>query len=271
MIGESAKQAAKTVKTGTRSLEMTKEMWRAVADASSKADALGLAPPIAEGCRLLASRANYYLGEPEDRHGRVRGKLTCKEWVAFQHLVTEFPDASPHLKALAQALGEAGTGQGVIVREKAAPKNQDTQAHQDAKMVCNPDSLGYIIAVINTMVALSDPRILTPEQMAVLEDKTGGLARERIKKIGECVASAKVKMAAMRDTLLKTPGGTPVSLTLHSMESVCVYSLLRSFLATKIRVGDEQTAEKCHRLIKCAVRFFGRMWGANDEVLNEFQ
>jgi len=271
MIGESAKQTGETAKTGTRSLEMTKEMWRAVADASSKVDALGLTPPIAEGCRIFAARAKYYLGEPENRHGRVRGELTCKEWTAFQHLVTEFADAAPPLKALAQALGEVGTGQPLIVREKAGPKNQDELARHDVETVCNPESLKCIITVINTMVALSDPRILTPDQMAVLEDKTGGLARERIKEISECVASAKAKITALRDTLLNAATGTPVSLTLHSMESACVYSLLRSFLATKIRIGNEQTAENCDRLLKSAVRFFGRMWGANDEVLKEFQ
>ena len=262
MLGKSAKQATKTGKT--RSLEMAREMWQSVADASSKADTLGLTTPIAEGCRLLASRANYYLGEPENKHGRVRGELTCKEWTAFQYLVTEFSDAAPPLKALAQALGECGIDQPLIVRGKAGPKNQDKLARQDVETICNPESLQFLLSVLDRMVMLTDHTVppISKETEKALGKLNGVTAQQMWKETLANIRSARHKLRALLEKLLKSDGRAAASLLMSTAEARLVCGMLSTFKdAAHAVIPPDRAEEKkeIERLLESAMRFFTRI------------
>jgi len=107
---------------------MSRVLWRALADVASMADTLGATTHLAERCRVLASRAEYYLGESGNKRGLVRGELAREEWMAFHELVREFADVSPPLKAFAQAIGEFDTDQPITVMDEL--EEQDKQPEE---------------------------------------------------------------------------------------------------------------------------------------------
>ena len=255
MAGKNAKKRAKAAKVVGRSLEMSKTMWQMLANASLMADVHGAAAPLAAKCRLLAARAEYYLGEPENKNGLVRGELTSEEWAAFQELVAEFADASPPLRAFAQAMGEVGADRPMIVREVDNPKNQGEQAQQDAEAVHDPDALEYLVTMLDRMVSVSERTAPPTEQV--------------VKDAMASIRSACKKLEALRESIVKSGGRGTVSLLLSTLEARSVCDLLWEFKATvheDLELPPERTGEKekVDRFLGCAVRFFARMADDHD-------
>jgi hypothetical protein len=273
MGGKNAKRRAKAAKAGVRSLEMHRDLWRMLADVSSTADTIGATPTVVDGCRVLAARAKYYLGEPENKRGLVRGELTSKEWNAYLDLVGELGNASPKVKALADAMEELDNDGGLAIRGIVDVKEQDEEAQRDAAMIFRPDSLERILSTIGAADMISSQTFaqipMPEEQKSELEAMTGVPVEQFAKATKAVIASAKAKLAKMRDSLLMSKGNTRVAFTLDLMEAAALYSLLADFqenVKVKVKGPPEiEQAQKDHaELIECAIRFFGRM--AGDEV-----
>ena len=140
MAGRNAKRRAKAAKAGKRSLEMPKELWRMMASVTTMAGAMGASESVAERCHKVAARAEYYLGETENKAGQVRGELTRDEWETYRELVEEVGDTSPQVKALADALAELEQNdleirQMIDVREESGDARRDTE---------NGDASGFV-------------------------------------------------------------------------------------------------------------------------------
>ena len=255
--------ATRKAKAG-RSIEMSRGMWQMVANVAVMADTLGVTPPIAEKCRVLAARAKYYQGEPESKIGLVRGELPTEEWMAFRELVQKFANAPPALKALAQALGEAGIDQTMIVREKANPRKQDGLVQNDVETVCNPESLQFLLSVLERMVMLAGqtmPAMCKESEMA-LEKVTGVTAQQMWENTLANIQSARQKLEALLESFLNSGGSAPMSLLMSTVEARLVCSMLSTFKeAAYAAIPPDRAEEKkeIYRQLESAVRFFARM------------
>lgn len=281
MAGKNAKRRAKAAKAGIRSLEMPKELWRMMANVTTMATTMGASESVAERCRKLAARAEYYLGEPENKTGRVRGELTRDEWAAYRDLVNELRDASAPVKALAQAIEGIEEEEDAIIHNVVDLRETDSQAKRDAAVVCQPDSLQLIIATLQMMSMMGQQKApLSSEAQAALaqiENMEGGVSAAQYQKdMIACAKSAMTKLSAIRDTMLKAKGVLHFPLKLSLMEATTVYSALRAFRETvKVNVkAPPEYADQAvdmDRILSCAVRFFARMAGGDDDVMKELQ
>jgi len=270
MAGKNAKKRAKAERAGIRSLEMSRDMWRMFAAVSSEADALGATASLAEGCRVLGARAKYYLGEPENKNGLVRGELSREEWEAFQKLVAEYADVSPPLKAFAQAVGELNPDLPIIMKKMTNPQDIGGQAQEDALMICRPKSLRSLIEVLDFMILQSDRDALQvpiSEDMAMALGRiTGGPMLKLRKDAMSSILSARKKMVALLEDILKPDNRSTVPLMMSADEAKDVSGLFLIFknaVHAKIEAPPEQEQGKKEMddLLACAVRFFARIAG----------
>ena len=270
------KRRAKAEKSGVRYFDLSRTMWQMLANVSLMADTLGAAPSIVEGCRVLSARAEYYLGEPENARGLVRGELSCAEWDAFQKLVEEFSDASPSLNALAQTIAECGTEQTMTVEKMSSLEDQDEQAQHDAEMISSPESLESILAALDFMVLHSEEmRSSMPKEVEQsLMEMSGVTIQEMWKDTMGNVRSARKKLKRLQEDMLKCDGCATAHLMMSTQEARVVSGMLWLFkegVQTKIEVPPEhaEEMEEVDEVLESAVRFFARVGDATDLLEEE--
>ena len=245
-----------------------------LANVSLMADALGAAAPLAEKCRTLSARAEYYLGEPENKGGRVRGEIAYDEWAAFQELVGKFGDASPPLKAFAQAVRQFDPDELVTVKEVLFSKEQDEQMQHDASVISCPVGLQSLLSVLDLIILRSKRpgAFLSREAEMKLEQMTGVHVTNALKDPIEHIRSARKRLKA----LLEDPadGRAAVHLLMPAIEAKFVSAMLWLFKETvnaKTDAPPELAEGKkvMDDLLGCAVRFFARLGDVDGVVKTE--
>jgi len=230
-----------------------------------------------DGCRVLAARATYYLGEPENNHGHVRGDITREEWTAFHELAREFGDASPPLKALARVLGEFDSDKPIIIK-KHAFKNGNDQPRQDAEMVCSTEALEFLLNVLTYMVFYSALKKspMPKDSEKALEELTGVSAKQMWKETLNNISSACKILKTLQEDLRKDDGRETASLLMSIPEARSVWCMLWVFRKT-VYAGAEappeyaKNKEDTDHLLVCAERFFARIGGATEDALKNLK
>ena len=256
-----------------RSFELSRDMWKMVADISSTALDKATTPHLVEGCRVLAARANYYGGEPEDKRGLIQGELPQAEWAALQWLMEEFADDSLLLKAFAKAVIEFDPDQPISIMKKDCLKENDEQMRRDAERINCPKSLQTIIEVLDFMFTFSKRTRLTvpKETESALQEMTGVPFQIMWKSMMGDFRSARKKLKALLEDIQRPDECGTAHLLISALEARAVYGMLMMFKIAafvEMEVPPELSGnkEELDQLLGCAVRFFGRIADEGEAV-----
>jgi len=269
MAGKNAKRRAEAGKSGVRFLDLSRDMWKMLANVSLMADVLGAHSSLAEKCRALSARAEYFLEKPEDKRGLVRGELTNEEWTAFVEVVEKFGDASPPLRAFARSVGGRDARQTITFKKLA--DDQDKQMQQDAAVVSNPASLRFLIRMLDFMVLRFDwdavQRLMPNGEYVIPKQKTWKRAKDG-------AGSAREKLNTLLEDILRPDGRTTAPLMLNTLEarSVCyMFALCKDVVYAGAEVPPDlkQDKKKAEHLLGDAVRFFDRIADEGEAIDNQ--
>ena len=267
MAGKNRKRIDKAKKAGMQSLDMPKSVWRMIANAATLASAIGASPALAERCRQLAAKAEYLLGEPENRAGGVRADLTREEWEALREL-TSRADATPMLKALAEAVdravGALDPAEGPALIKTILPGAEyGGRENDDYRLVLQHDHLAMIISCLSEMNLL----VNTPSMNHI------SARMPRLAEIRENTAHTASALGKLKDALENARRAAPepiFTLALSPIEAFSLHlladSCLKGIWSDPRENGSDPESKKFvdaknffHRLLSAAARFFLRM------------
>jgi len=251
MAGKNAKKRAKAAKAGVRSLILSKDLWRVVANVTKMAGAMGASTSVAERCRLLAARAEYYLGEPENKRGLVRGELTSEEWIAYRDLVDELGSASPQVKALADAMEVFSDERELSAHEIIDMNDLDEQKRQYALSVCQPTTIEAIIALLAGWLSYREQAhrkyLMARDEDVMCRSRDAVSQEEAAMNMANSAASAMKKLHAILNKLQMDNRPARVAFAFTGKESRTVYSLLKAVQENR---NSREVPEEMRRLLE---------------------
>ena len=223
MAGRNAKRRTRAAKAESRLLEMPKSLWEVVASAATLAGAAGVSGSILDTCRKLAAKAEYLLGEAENKAGRIRGELTSDEVIAFRKLIKRSKGTMPQGEMLDGVIRVLESLPDVPGDDPIEIDEVTGEEQRDARMLYRPEVLALVIRSIGMFIEMTDARRISGEQ-------SPGVGLEQLDEMLVNLRSVHTKLAHAQTVVALAGGPPPMIFTRSEVEVLS--SAFRMFLET---------------------------------------